>query len=256
MTLSSRHVRSLLKGATLPLIALPLLVVVVSSHAASAGWAASWTASPHRATHDPAQAVRALENQTIRQVVRLGGGGSQLRVRFSNEFGTEPLRIGAASIAPAGKDGTVDVASLRKLNFGGSPDVVVRPGAPALSDPVSLPVTAGQELSISMYLPAKTEPVTLHRSGLQTTYVSAPGDFSQAAKMPVATSVPVRFFLSGVEVGGAAPTAVIVAFGDSITDGAGSTVDANRRWPDLLSDRLLKAGSEWEGVVVVNQGKR
>jgi len=253
MSASNRYVLRFLKGVTLPLI---LVVGVTSSYAAGAPWTASWTASPQRLIQsDAAPAASALDNQTIRQIVRLGASGKQLRVRFSNEFGIEPLRIGAASIAPAGKVGSVDVASLRKLTFGGWPTVMVPPGAPVLSDPVDLLVTAGQELSISLYLPAQTEPVTIHRSGLQTAYVSTAGDFSQAAEMPVAASFPVRFFLSGVEVSGAVvPKVVIVALGDSITDGAGSTLDANRRWPDLLSDRLRKTSRKWDGVVVVNQG--
>ena len=255
MTPMCRYVRRLLKGTTLPLLTLSLLAIGTSAGAATSTWTASWTASPHRTIRlEAAPAASALENQTIRQVVRLGAGGTQLRVRFSNEFGTEPLELGAASIARAGRDGTVDMASLLDLSFGGSPAVVVRPGEPVLSDPAELTVAAGEELSISLYLPAKTESVTMHRSGLQTAYISAPGDFSQSAEMPVAISVPARFSLSGIEVRGGATDAVIVAFGDSITDGAGSTVDANRRWPDLLSNRLRTAGETWEGVVVVNQG--
>lgn len=47
---------------------------------------------------------------------------------------------------------------------------------------------------------------------------------------------------------------VVVAFGDSITDGANSTADTDRRWPDRLDDRMQAAAHPRRPVSVVNAG--
>jgi lysophospholipase L1-like esterase len=226
-----------------------------STPAAAAGvhWARSWAASaeaplPAAAGFPPGPTFR---DQTIRQVVRLSGGGRQVRIRISNEFGTTPLRIGDAHIASAGEGGAIGPGSDRRLTFAGASTAVIPPGAPILSDPVRMPVQALSSLSISLYLPEKLETCTCHATSMQTAYVLA-GDEAGAAAMPGATKLQTRALISAVEVGSDAPAGTIVALGDSITDGVGSSVDANRRWPDLLAERLVRRAV---GVVdVANEG--
>jgi len=209
---------------------------------AQEGWQGSWGASPAFPVGPD------LGNTTIRQFVRLSAGGRQLRVRFSNETGTRPLVIGAARIAlPGPAPGSVDPGGGRALTFGGATSITVPPGQPAVSDPVALAVPALQTLAVSLYLPQPTGPAVIHRDGEQTAFVSARGDSTAAAALPAATRSTMRFFLSGVEVTAAGGT--VVMLGDSITDGARSGTDADRRWPDLLAERLAAAGGPAVGVV-------
>jgi len=192
-----------------------------------------------------------FSNRTIRQVVHLSIGGNKIRLRLSNEFGTKPVLIGAASVAMAGAGSDIASASLRPLTFGGSKSVIIPPGAPALSDPAELNVAPLSDLAVSLYLPAATDLGTVHATGLQTAYVSAAGDFTTSSEFPVVDRFANRFFLTGVMVEPGSPVRAIITFGDSITDGTASTVNANGRWPDVLARRLKEAGVS---VAVQNQG--
>ena len=198
------------------------------------GWAGAWGASP---TIPPAGG-KAFENQTVRQVVRLSTGGSAVRIRFTNEYSDKPLDIGAATIAIAGADGKPTGETLA-LTFGGKPSVAIPAGSPLLSDPVALSVKALDSLSISVFLPTATGPCTCHFAGTATAYLSSSGDFTRTGFEPASTFTN-RAFISGVEVTRPDPR-TIIAFGDSITDGTASTVNANKRWPDVLAERLAAA---------------
>jgi lysophospholipase L1-like esterase len=232
-------------------VALPLICVALApacAESAARAWVSSWTASP--------QAPRgimpaSLSNRTIRQMVHLSIGGNKVRIRLSNEFGAKPLLIGAASVALAGKDSEVIAASLRRLTFGGEKSVIIPPGAPAVSDPVEFNAAPLSDVTLSLYLPAATDLGTVHAIGLQTAYVSATGDFTAGSEFPVVDRFENRFFLTGVMVEPDAPVRAVVAFGDSITDGTRSTVNANTRWPDFLARRLKETGVP---VAVLNQG--
>ena len=198
------------------------------------GWAGAWGASP---TIPPAGG-KAFENQTVRQVVRLSTGGSAVRIRCPNEYSDKPLDIGAATIAIAGADGK-PTGEILALTFGGKPSVAIPAGAPLLSDPVALSVKALDSLSLSIFLPTATGPCTCHFAGTATAYLSGPGDFTRTGFEPASTFTN-RAFISGVEVTRPDPR-TIIAFGDSITDGTASTVNANKRWPDVLAERLAAA---------------
>jgi lysophospholipase L1-like esterase len=198
------------------------------------GWAGAWGASP---TIPPAGG-KAFENQTVRQVVRLSTGGSAVRVRFTNEYSDKPLDIGAATIAIAGADGK-PTGEILALTFGGKPSVAIPAGAPLLSDPVALSVKALDSLSLSIFLPTATGPCTCHFAGTATAYLSSPETFTRTGFEPASTFTN-RAFISGVEVTRPDPR-TIITFGDSITDGTASTVNANKRWPDVLAERLAAA---------------
>ena len=200
------------------------------------GWAGAWGASPTI----PPTGGKSFENQTVRQVVRLSSGGSAVRIRFTNEYSDKPLEIGAATLALAGPDGKPS-GEFRALTFGAQPSVTIPAGAPLLSDPVTLDVKALDSLSISIFLPTATGPCTCHFAGTATAYISAPGNHTQAAFEPASTFTN-RAFISGVEVTRPDPR-TIITFGDSITDGTASTVNGNKRWPDILAERLAAAGN-------------
>jgi lysophospholipase L1-like esterase len=207
---------------------------------AANGWVRTWGAAPQTPLHD----LGSFADTTLHQVVRISGGGRRVRVRFTNEYGTAPLTIGAARV---GLDATD-----RRLTFAGSPTVTVPAGAPIVSDPVDLPLPALSELSIRLHLPEPVETCTCHAMGVQTGW-TIPGDAVAATALPVdATELPVQAFLSAVEVDPGAPATTVVVIGDSLTDGAGSTPNANRRWTDRLAERLVEHGSP--AAYVSNQG--
>jgi lysophospholipase L1-like esterase len=232
-------------------VALSLISLAPSPAGAQAqttSWISSWTASPQA----PRGVVPAsFSNRTIRQIVHLSIGGNKIRLRLSNEFGTRPVLIGAASVAMAGKGSDIASGSLRPLTFGGSKSIIVPPGAPALSDPVELSVAPLSEVAVSLYLPDTTDLGTVHQTGLQTAYVSAAGDFTASSEFPIADRFANRFFLAGVMVEPVSAARAIVTFGDSITDGTNSSVNTNSRWPDVLARRLKEAGVS---AAVLNQG--
>jgi len=183
--------------------------------------------------------VMAPNNQTLRQIVHLSLGGDRFRIVVSNAFGTVPLEIGAASIALRGQGGGVVSGSSQRLTFSGSPIAKVSPGATMISDPVSVKAPDFADLAIDLFLPGDTgtTPLTRHAGACQTNYIVA-GNHVGEADMASATPLTAWYFLQRVEVVAPAATGVIVAAGDSITDGTNSTIDTNSRWPDVFAKRL------------------
>lgn len=215
-------------------------------------WIATWTASPHSRWDGgwplPTNLPYHFWDQTVRQIARISIGGRRVRVLLSNAYGTRPLRIGAAHIALSDGKASIKPASDRALTFGGDGAVVIPPGAPMLSDPVELDVAALSQLTISLYLPDPTPPATFHWDARQTAYVGA-GEQTATAMLQADTTLTTRVFLAAIQVEAVADIPVVVALGDSITDGDQATIDADTRWPDFLARRLAPYG-----VAVLNAG--
>jgi lysophospholipase L1-like esterase len=226
-----------------------------AQRADASGWIDTWSASPQPVWEPdffaPVGIPRSLRNQTIRQVARVSLGGSRVRVELSNEYGEHPLVIGAAHVALAGEKGAIVPGSDRALTFSGNPSVTVPPGAPIVSDPVDLAVVPLGSVAVSLFLPEITPTTTWHNDARQTAYISGEGDFAGAASFEPAQTIQSRIFLSGILVDAPPDARAVVLFGDSITDGDGSTLDTNHRWPDFLAARLNKAGTR---VAVLNEG--
>jgi lysophospholipase L1-like esterase len=173
-------------------------------------------------------------------------------VRLSNAYGTQAVEIGAAHVALRAKGANIVAGSDRVLTFSGRPAVSIPPNALVLSDPVKLDVPAAADLAISIFVPNTATAAGIHYSAQQTLYV-ARGDATAAAMLPEPTTITSWVFLIGVDMVEPQSASTVVAFGDSITDGARSTVDANHRWPDVLANRLLtrRGGSK---IGVLNAG--
>lgn len=239
----------------LALLILALTLPTAPSEAAGkdGGWVATWGASPFAfLSFNNAQAPGPYANQTIRQVVRISVGGTRIQVRFSNEIGDVPLIIGSGSIAVRGQESAVKPETLRKLTFGGADSITIPPGAPALSDPVELEVADLAELAISIHLPEETRASTVHMG--RTAYISGAGDHTQDAELTGAEKTTTALFLTGVYVQPEKATGVIVALGDSITDGAASTEHTYNSWPDHLAARLAQRKGKGRSLAVVNEG--
>jgi lysophospholipase L1-like esterase len=204
-------------------------------------WATAMVARPPDA--DPPRGQTELLNvsdQTLRQIIHTSIGGERVRVLLSNVFGTEPLAIGAATVAHRDTEAAIAEASVRALTFSGKPTTSIPPGAVILSDPVDLEVAALADLVVDMYLPGDTSmaPLTLHNGANQTNYVSSSGNHAGVADLPVMTTMPSWLFLARVEVLAPREVGAVVTLGDSITDGTRSTPDTNNRWPDHLARRF------------------
>jgi lysophospholipase L1-like esterase len=216
-----------------------------------------WVGTWGNALHEPDLGVPGLansgfNNQTLRQIVHISVGGPRVRVRLST-FGASGLTIGAAHIALRATGASIMPWSDRTLTFGGIPSITIPPGALLVSDPVELNVPDLSDLAVSIFVPGITGPATWHFEGRQTSFISPPGDFTAGIVMPVSSTTLSRFWLAGVEVVASEQTGMIVAIGDSITDGTQSTVDANARWTDDLARRLL-AQPGIHGMGVLNEG--
>jgi len=220
---------------------------------AETSWVPSWTAAPQQLDPTDSLPTALLHDATLRQSIRLSIGGSRIRICLSNAFSDKPLVITGIRVGMAGAAGAAAVLanSDRPVHFGGRRDVLVPPHGTAFSDVVRLSLPPLARLSISMHLANAPRQQTGHRRSRSTSWLAA-GNQLDALSLTRAMPFEHWYFLSAVQV--EAPRArLIVAFGDSITDGSGSTPDKNDRWPDLLSERLQSMPStrRW---AVANEG--
>jgi lysophospholipase L1-like esterase len=193
---------------------------------------------------------------TFREIVHVSTGGVAVRVVLTNEFGLEPLTIGAAGVAISTGDSSIDAYAAKILSFGGQASVTLPAGTMAVSDPISMEVPALANLAVSLFVPAQLmSQSTVHSFALQTNYI-ATGNVAGAKTLTDPVEISSWNFLKGIEVvtaGDGASGAAIVALGDSITDGAASARNANGRWPDVLA-RRIHADKALSGMGVLNAG--
>jgi lysophospholipase L1-like esterase len=219
-----------------------LSVLPQASSAPNDTWVGAWgfAATSFIPTRAPTAATSAppadFDDVTVRQIVRIVQPAARVRVRFSNEFGDAPLHIADAHIALAGENGTTIPGSDHVLTFSGHPDCSIAAGAPLLSDALDWKVPASSKLAISVYLPQRTTPPA-HRV---SEYISAPGDFAGAQSLPAAMLERTGALVSEVDIVSPVANQVVVTFGDSITEGFGSTVNEFRSWSDRLAERLAQ----------------
>jgi lysophospholipase L1-like esterase len=212
-------------------------------------WVAAWAAGAQGPSASNLSGG-GVHDQTIREIVLSNAGGTAVRVRLTNAFGSRPLEIGRASVGAQRSGAGLAPGATRPLTFSGQPAVQIPPGADALSDPVNLIVRPLSHLAVSVYLPAITGPLTEHLQARQVNYVAAGDRALQTAAAGFDTRTGSWYVLDGVDV--LAPHSdrgTIVALGDSITDGVDSPVGADARWPNALQRRLVSAGAARLSVV-------
>lgn len=221
--------------------------VVATGRHDDARWVGTWSASP-QGVAAPIQ----INGQTVRQIVHTSLGGERVRVRFSNAYGTTRLVIGAAHVAISAGGASISGGTDRVLKFNGSPTITIPAGALAVSDPVALNLPALGDLAVSLYLPEDVAAATQHVEAQQTTYISPSGDFTGSGTV-AGTTTTSFYFLTAVEVRAPERARAIVTIGDSVTEGFGSTLDMNARWPNILAERLQSSRGTSQ-VAVLNAG--
>ena len=241
----------------LPLILAAITVLPSSGQAQGKdGWVGTWATSPVVAKNKDENGhfgAEGTDGTTLREIVHVSIGGPSVRVILTNEFGEEPLTISAAQVAARVTGSDVAAGSSAALTFGGHSSVVIPPGALIVSDPAAVKVAALSDLAVSLFVPNQTvSQITLHNFADSTNYMVA-GDAVANPSLTDATKIYSWQFLKGVDVQAGSDSAAIVAFGDSITDGARSTRDANQRWPDILASRLA-SNKKTSKLGVLNEG--
>ena len=249
MTRASSRIPSPAVGA---MLAAAVAVALTGRPAATASrqggdlrWVGAWGAAPD--SKEPS-----IAGSTVRQIVRTSLAGSRVRLRLSNRFGSGPVTLGPVRVARHTAAGAILPSSDRAVTFGGAGVATLAKGEDVLSDPVDLAVPALARLAVTLHVPAGTGESTVHGVANQTAYF-LPGDATAVPAFPSGDPNASRFFLTGVEVEAARGAAAIVVLGDSITDGVGSTVDGDARWPDALATRL-QAERATASIAVVNAG--
>ncbi|MDE3104701.1 MAG: SGNH/GDSL hydrolase family protein [Acidobacteriota bacterium] len=240
----------MLRCSVLAALSLSSAAAIAAPPAAPA-WVGTWGAAP-LAAPNPSSKMLAGDS-TVRDIVHLSLGGSTFRVTLSNEFGTESLTVGATQVAlVTGKD-AVSTTTTAAATFGGRASVTIPPGALVVSDPIALSLPAFADVAVSLYVP--DQPISVlssHALGVSTNYI-VPGNQVGAASLNSPREVYSWPILKGVDVLAPAGSAAVVTLGDSITDGALSTRDANARWPDVLARRLA-ANPKTSRLAVLNEG--
>ena len=232
------------------------LVLARSQGPSAAHWVTAWGSSLQGLAPSTT-----LSNATVRMIARVTIPGDAVRVRIDNSFGTKPLRISRASIGQRTTGAVVAKGSGRQILFKGAGAVTIAPGGSVLSDAVAIKVRAWQDVAVSLHIPDSDVVPSQHNGAFVTSYVTAnnAGDVTEAeAQTPFTQTTTSMFWLKALEVQTTSTQGAIVAFGDSITDGTCSTVDAHDRWVDWLSVRLYldaqnrKSGGSYKSVV--NEG--
>ena len=223
--------------------------------AAAARWVTAWGTSQN------GLGMNAATNTTVRMIARVTIAGDAVRIRLDNTFGPTPLAVGRAYVGQRIQEAALAPGSNRQVVFSGSPRVMIPPGGSVTSDPVPMKVLAQQDLAVTLYVPDASVRPSQHSGAQATSYVAANGAGDVAAEeagTPFTGTTTSLWWLKAIDVLSSSATGSIVAFGDSITDGTCSTVDAHDRWEDLLAVRLaLDAAGRGQPdahKAVVNEG--
>ena len=241
------------KSSIAGIILLILSLFCTSSMAvAEECWIGTWASGQQLTEPRNNPPAPGLSNNTLRQVVRVTLGGTQLRVQFSNAYGSGPVTINAAHLAISMDAGAIFPATDKALTFEGSPSITIPAGEAVFSDTLDFCITPLSNLAVSIYFGQTSDDVTGHPGSRTTSYIQT-GNTVTAANMTSGVKTDHWYILSGIDLWLDDSYACVVTLGDSITDGRGSTTNGNNRWPDNLANRL-QADPNTAKIGVINQG--
>jgi lysophospholipase L1-like esterase len=216
-------------------------------------WVAAWATSvqpPNLRT--VGAAATGFEGRSLRMFLRPTIGGARLRLRMCNSYGRFALLLDDVRIAPRASGPDIRPESAQIVTFHGQKSVRIAPGTSGLSDPVPLAPIAGEDLAVDLHLPLSSGPPTWHAEANRTSYISAQGNHAGAPHWDGAKSVLSWFFICGLDVAAPRSTRAVVLLGDSVTDGAQSSIDSAADWPSVLARRLAEASRK--DIAVINAG--
>jgi len=199
-----------------------------------ANWITAWSTSQQGSARTP------VSNATLRLIARVTLPGDMVRVRLDNSFGNQPVTFSHVTIAPRVRGAAIAGELLRPVTFSGRTAVTLAAGSSVESDPATLHVEAEQDLAVSIFVQGDAQP-SQHNNAQVTSYATENGGGDQTMSVDGKaldkniTSMP---WLKSIAVLPATPASAIVAFGDSITDGTCSTLNAHDRWEDVLAERI------------------
>ena len=217
-----------------------------------AGWVGTWGTSPQLTEPRNLPPPPGLAGNTLRQIVQVSIGGEKLRVRFSNDFGTNPVTMTSVHLALPADGSAIKTDSDQALKFQGKPSVTIPAGESVLSDAIDFHLDPLSELAITISFGATSGAVTGHPGSRSTSYLQS-GDAVAAADLPSAVTTQHWYILNGIDVRMKHLPGAVIALGDSITDGRGSGTDKNDRWPDDLM-RRVQADPDIADIAVLNEG--
>jgi lysophospholipase L1-like esterase len=219
--------------------------LVSAQHSSGSEWVGTWATPPVQA-----DSHHSFRRETLRQIVHTSIGGSTARIRISNLFGKRPLRVEDVHLARLGSGSSILAGTDSRVLFHGRSSVMIQPGTSVASDPVAFAAPPLADVAISMYLPGPTGPATFNPAAHQTSYI-AQGDVSGNPTLREASTTGSWYYVTNLDVQGDSLRGAVVTLGASITNGYRSTDNTNRRWPNLLAQRLFNAGLK---IGVLNEG--
>ncbi|WP_437818247.1 SGNH/GDSL hydrolase family protein [Sorangium sp. So ce1078] len=215
-------------------------------------WVGTWTTGPQLTEPNNNPPEPGLANNTLRQVVYTSIGGSNVRLRLSNEFGNGPVTMSSVHIADSTTADGIDAATDKALKFMGADSVTIPEGEAVFSDPIDYALKPLSKLAVTIQFGSVPSGITGHPGSRTNSYIqTGNGVSSPTLTSPVSTAH--WYYITGLDVMADPSAAAIAILGDSITDGRGSVTDGNTRWPDFLS-RRLRANPGTEDVAVLNLG--
>lgn len=202
-------------------------------------WVGSWTASMQAPGKD-GNSHDGFKDQTIRLILRPHMEGEKMRIRLSNEFGSLPLSMKEVRVAISKEGASIDKETDKLITFDGKEAVTIPQGETQYSDLIDFSVKADQNITVSLYVDRETGPTTWHQRSNQTVYMSKEGNHAADEKDSAYTSKEEAWFwLERLEVvPEESVDGSVVIMGSSIANGNYSTLNANRRWPDYLANRM------------------
>jgi lysophospholipase L1-like esterase len=218
---------------------------------AATNWVGTWAAAPMACPVKSGEP--SAGDSTYRNVMRVSIGGKALRVVLTNEFGNSELTVGSAHVALDAGSGSIKPGTDHALTFGGHSSVTIPANGLMISDEVPMNVAPLSILSVAVYVADQEIAArTCHALGMSTNYITK-GDVTTTGAAKNARTTEEWNFVKGIDIVADKNAFAVVTLGDSITDGYGSTTDANRRWPDVLAERLQKSAKTSQ-ISVLNQG--
>ena len=202
-------------------------------------WTGSWTTAPQMVEPNNMPPAPGLTNNTFRQIVRVSIGGDVVRVRFTNIFSKQSVTMKSVAIAVSKEGSIVEASTQSKLKFSGENQVTLLPGTDVVSDPLKFKLAPGSRLAITIAFGETSADITGHPASRTTSYI-LPGDQVLSADFAGAVPTDHWYIINGIDVKTSSKASAIAVLGNSITDGRGSGTNKQNRWPDILSNRLLK----------------